>query len=113
MAELEQAARRGRIRTPRTRYHSQVRQTEPQNPYESYCYSCNVSAPIDARSCVHCGGRLSKQRGVTTPTVPQPFSGASVDENELNTPRRSGPVSPMTAIGVLMFLLYTLFRNCG
>lgn len=90
-----------------------VKQTGAQNPYESYCFSCNVSAPVDARTCVHCGGRLSKQRGVSTPTVPSPFSGAATDEDELNTPRRLGSASPMTAIGFLLFLVYSLYRNCA
>lgn len=32
----------------------------PQTPYESYCFSCRVTFPVDARHCVHCGGRLAR-----------------------------------------------------
>ena len=32
----------------------------PQTPFESYCHSCRVTFPAEARRCIHCGGRLSK-----------------------------------------------------
>ncbi len=90
-----------------------MKKTEPQNPYESYCYTCNVTAPVDTRTCVHCGGRLSRQRGIPAPTIPVPFSGQALDEGELDAPRRMGSVSPITVVWVLLFLAWTVFRLCA
>ncbi|MGE4608072.1 MAG: hypothetical protein AAEJ52_15140 [Myxococcota bacterium] len=90
-----------------------MRQKETQNIYESYCNTCNVSAPPNVRSCVHCGGRMAKQRGVPVSTPPPPFSGQAFEEDEPDSPRRLGAASPMTAIWILLFLAGTLYRICA
>ena len=90
-----------------------MRQTGPQNPYESYCYHCNVTAPGDARTCVHCGGRLSKQQGEAPIAVPMPFAGQPTNEDDLDAPRRMGGASPMTAVWILLFLVGTVYRVCA
>jgi len=86
--------------------------TGPQTPYEAYCYNCNVSAPPDARYCVHCGGRLSRQRGVPAPTSSSPYSGPAAAGDE-DTPGRMGSTSPMTVVWILLFLIGTLYRLCA
>ncbi len=92
---------------------ARVRHTGPQNPYESFCYACNVTAPVDARSCLHCGGRMSKQRDSAASITPLLFSGQALEEGERDAPRRLGSASPMTAVWILLFLAGTLYRLCA
>ena len=57
----------------------------PQTPYESYCFQCRVTFPVEARRCVHCGGRLARA-GQGPPDAPPPqalaagATGAADDE---------------------------------
>lgn len=82
----------------------------PQSSYESYCYSCNVSAPPDAKRCVHCGGRLSRQRGVPPEVSASPFEGPS-DAGQHPSP--GALISPMTVLWILLFIGGTLYRMCS
>ena len=82
----------------------------PQNPYEVWCYQCNVTAPADARRCVHCGGRLSAQGSAPAEKLPHGFDG-EVAANE--GPIRSRTISPMTVIWVVVAIAVTLQRMCN
>lgn len=32
----------------------------PQTPFESYCFHCRVTFPVEAKRCIHCGGPLAR-----------------------------------------------------
>ncbi len=86
-----------------------MQQNGPQNPYETYCYQCNVSAPADAKRCVHCGGRLSRQQGVPPEMSGSPLEALDEDEQ----PRAGGLISPMTVVWILLFIGGSLYRMCS
>lgn len=95
---------------------ARVQQDGPQGPYEVYCYRCHVTAPVGARSCLHCGGRLSGKGQVKphfqsqgAPAGPPVFE----DEEPDAEARRSGVLSPMTILWVLLGLGVTLGRLCN
>jgi hypothetical protein len=92
-----------------------MRTTGPQNPYEIYCYQCNVTAPVGSRRCVHCGGRFGRQR------MPQPDAVSAVpfeplieeDETPSNLPERLGNNLPTAIVWILLLVGGSLFRLCN
>ena len=82
----------------------------PKTPYEVYCHRCNVSCPAGERHCVHCGGRLSRERGhvVEFPTAFEEGEGPPEQE----APRRS-PFSPVALVWILLFVGGTVYRACA
>jgi len=85
---------------------------DQSNPYEVYCPSCSVTFPVGQKHCIHCGGRLSRER-LDPDEFTIPFSGVEVEEEdpqEIGT-RRSG-WSPLTLIWVLLFIGGTIYRSC-
>jgi hypothetical protein len=92
-----------------------MRAPGPQNPYEVYCFQCNVTAPAGTRRCIHCGGRLSREPG------PQPVALADLLEAE-NTEADEGREEPTTSIGsaapkialwILLLIGGFLYRFCN
>ena len=46
-----------------------------QTPYEVYCFRCRVTFPAEARTCLHCGGKLyapGERPVASDPTSPGP-----------------------------------------
>ncbi len=87
----------------------------PQNPYEVYCYQCNVTAPMGARRCVHCGGRFSRaqdpQRSVLAALV-----GAEItEEDEAGEEALTsiGSVAPKIALWILLLVGGFFYRFCN
>jgi hypothetical protein len=87
-----------------------MQEAGPQSPYEVYCNHCRVSAPLGARVCLHCGGRLVGQRGARIAT-----GSRSLEEEEAldAAPRRFGAASPVTALWILLLIGGSLYRLCG
>jgi hypothetical protein len=88
----------------------------PQNPYEVYCYQCNVSAPTGTRRCVHCGGRLSgarnpQQRATLKDMFNAEFAEADEDGEELAT--SIGSAAPKVAMWILLLVGGFLYRVCN
>ncbi len=82
----------------------------PQTPFEVFCHHCKVSFPIGARQCIHCGGRLGRQRfRPSAPAPPQPMEQMDVGEEGL--PRR-GILSPLTAVWLLLAMAGAMYRAC-
>jgi ribosomal protein L37E len=80
--------------------------------FEVYCQRCRVTFPVGTRTCLHCGGRLARER--------QARSGLAVPQEELDPeavlaeeelPVRRA-LSPFTAIWVLLAIAATLYRAC-
>ncbi len=92
-----------------------MRTRDPQNPYEVYCYQCNVSAPVGTRRCIHCGGRLSGTRGPRR-TALTDLLGAEISEadeagEELAT--SIGSAAPKVAMWILLLIGGFLYRFCN
>jgi hypothetical protein len=80
------------------------------NPYEVYCPHCSVTFPTGQKHCIHCGGRLSKER-LEPGEFAIPFVEAEEAEAEIAT-RRSG-WSPLALIWLLLFVGGTIYRSCA
>ena len=90
-----------------------VKSIGPQNPYEVYCYECNVTAPPGTRKCLHCGGRLSKSKTQPSAVLSIPFEALEEEEALGDGPTRLGGISPMTAVWILLFIGGSLYRLCN
>jgi len=78
--------------------------------FEVYCNRCKVSFPVGTRRCLHCGGRLSRERGAPEPLEAQPFLLGPAEEGE--GPRRS-PISPVLLLWLAVFVGGTIYRACA
>lgn len=88
-----------------------------QTPYEVYCYDCRVTFPVGTQRCVHCGGRIGRQRLPRMLPGTRPGGVASgpleqeIDEEEL--PKRGGRLSPIAALWLLLALGGAMYRACA
>jgi hypothetical protein len=92
-----------------------MRAGDPQNPYEIYCYQCNVSAPVGTRRCIHCGGRLSGGQRPQRAELLDLFeadSGEAEEESEEFT-TSIGSAAPKVALWILLLLGGFLYRFCN
>ena len=91
-----------------------MRAHDPQNPYEIYCYQCNVSAPVGNRRCIHCGGRLSGERSPQRAELMNLFEAdrgeADEEKDEFNT--SIGSAAPKIALWILLLIGGFLYRFC-
>jgi hypothetical protein len=93
-----------------------MQQQRPYAPtaFEVYCHRCRVTFPLGTRTCLHCGGRLAKERRPAPATrlaaPPQELEPEAVLPEE-EVPVRRG-LSPFTAIWVLLAIAATLYRAC-
>jgi hypothetical protein len=89
-----------------------------QTPYEVYCFRCRVTFPVEARRCLHCGGRLYApgERAVAGadpalhgPALPPPAS-EEAEEGAALTVRRFGGLA-IWALVALSAILNSLCRG--
>ncbi len=81
-----------------------------QSPaFEVYCPHCSVSFPVGTRTCLHCGGRTSRERSPRQVIMPPPLE-EQADSEELS--QRSG-ISPVMAFWVLLALAGGVYRACN
>ena len=87
----------------------------PQNPYEVYCYQCNVTAPVGTRRCIHCGGRLSGARDSQRAAFTDLLAGASSEANEGGEELDGsiGSNAPKVAMWILLAVGGVFFRLCN
>lgn len=85
-----------------------IRETK-SNPFEVYCPSCSVTFPVGQKHCIHCGGRLSKER-LEPGEFAIPFEEA--DEIPEDVATRRSPFSPLALIWLLLFIGGTIYRAC-
>ncbi len=87
----------------------------PQNPYEVYCYQCNVSAPVGTRRCLHCNGRLSGAQDarpkVLTDLLKTGF--AEADEEAEEPAPSTASAAPRVAMWILLLVGGFLYRACN
>jgi len=79
------------------------------NPYEVYCPHCSVTFPVGQKHCIHCGGRLSKER-LEPGEFAIPFDEVEEVQEEIATSRSR--FSPLALIWVLLFIGGTIYRSC-
>ncbi len=80
--------------------------------YEVYCQRCRVTFPVGTRTCLHCGGRLARERATPARLAPVPEFDPEAVLAEDDVPVRRG-LSPFTAIWVLLAIAATLYRACS
>ena len=92
-----------------------MRTSGSQNPYEVYCYQCNVTAPAGTRRCVHCGGRLSgalePQRATLTDLLEAKITQEDQEGEEPTT--SIGSAAPKIALWILLLIGGFLYRFCN
>jgi hypothetical protein len=88
------------------------------SPYEVLCYHCNVTFPVDAKRCVHCGGRLGARAegsgrllGMTTPFESLRPVGEAETLADEETPKRSSFL-PAALLWALLFAGMSIHRAC-
>ena len=81
-----------------------------QTPYEVYCFRCRVTFPVEARRCLHCGGRLfgrGERAAATAEVAPAPGVPIPADEGD-ETPavmvRRFGGLAIWTIVALAAVL---------
>ncbi len=80
------------------------------NPYEVHCHRCEVTFPVGTKNCVHCGGRISRDRG-RLPEAVMNFAGAVEPAGEES--QRSSPFSPIALVWVVILVGGTIYRACA
>ncbi len=76
-----------------------------QTPYEVYCFNCRVSFPVGTRRCIHCGGRIGRQRMEAVPgPIPRELGEEEIAP-ETSIGRRLGTLSlwMLVAIGAAVY----------
>ena len=95
---------------------------KPLAPFEIYCLQCRVTFPMNARRCLHCGGRLSKTRGgppilfqpepsilpSILPSMPPPL-----DLPDEDVPRRTKGISPVSILWIAVAVAVGVQRACS
>ena len=90
----------------------------PLTPVEIYCQKCRVTFPVNARRCLHCGGRLSKTRG-TAPVLFEPEPSAlpsmppPLDLPDEEAPRRTSGISPVSILWIAVAVAVGVQRACA
>lgn len=87
-----------------------MQQDGPHTPYEVYCHRCHVTFPVGTKRCVHCGGRLGRDR--LRPELELPPGAEDLAAHEATVGRRSG-LSPFTLVWVALLLAGYLYRACA
>ena len=87
----------------------------PQNPYEVYCYQCNVTAPAGTRRCLHCGGRLSGGRDSQRTAFTDLLAEESTEINEGGEELAGsiGSAAPKVAMWILLVVGGFFYRLCN
>ena len=95
-----------------------MRQEQPV--FEVRCDRCSVTYPVGTRTCIHCGERLGRGGGAGAPRVTlraaasrraeAPFE---VEEEELEVPGRSGVMSPVAILWVVLLVGGAVYRLCA
>ena len=84
----------------------------PRTPYEIHCARCRVTFPVGTKRCLHCGGRLTRDRMpqnvVFPPALEMP--GEFPDEE---ASRRSSRISPITVLWIVAALGVAIQRACA
>jgi len=86
--------------------------------FEVRCDRCSVTYPVGTRTCIHCGGRLGRGGGIrairaelgaaAARGAPAP---AEIEEEEL--PGRSGIMSPVAILWVVLLVGGAIYRLCA
>jgi ribosomal protein L37E len=110
------------------------------SPYEVRCFRCDVSFPVETRTCMHCGGAITRDHAIefkiadrwkeSSPGyTPEPIEPADdslftlpeygSDEGEASLTEKSTSIgrSIIRGLGgfvwVILLIGFTLVRNCG
>ncbi len=88
----------------------------PVSLFEVYCHRCRVTFPVNAKGCLHCGGRLSKTRSappiVFEPSM-QPSMPPPLELPDEDTPSRTRGFSPISILWIAVALAVGVQRACS
>ena len=87
-----------------------MQQNGPRTPFEVYCPRCRVTFPTGTKRCIHCGGRIGRERFQPALNPPPPASEDVLVEQE---PARRSGLSPFTLVWVALLLAGYLYRACA
>ena len=92
-----------------------MRTSGSQNPYEVYCYQCNVTAPAGTRRCVHCGGRMSNAQVPQRATLKDLLEARTTEADEEGEELTAsiGSAAPKIALWILLLIGGFLYRFCN
>ena len=84
----------------------------PQTPYQVYCAQCRVTFPAGSKRCLHCGGRLSRDRTPQSAALPIPMDVLEeIPEEEVS--KRSSRISPVSVLWIVAAIGVALQRACS
>lgn len=83
----------------------------PQTPFEVFCRRCQVSFPVGTRRCLHCGGRVDRERFAPPPGASEQEEQFMEEFGEAEMPRGRF-LSPFTVIWLLLAVAGALYRQC-
>ncbi len=93
-----------------------MQQENPRSPFEVYCQRCRVTFPVNAKHCLHCGGRLSKTQSaspiVFEPSM-QPSMPPPLELRDEDTPSRTRSFSPISILWIAVALAVGIQRACS
>lgn len=89
---------------------------QSQTSYEVRCERCRVSFPVGTKRCVHCGERIGRPRAARVamrhgPGAPPPPVLDEVGDDEI--PPRSGMMSPVAILWIVLILGSAVYRACS
>ena len=84
--------------------------SSPATPYEVQCERCRVSYPVGTRRCIHCNGVIGRKR--FRPQIPVPPGHEEVFVED-EPPSKTGRISPLTFVWLLLLLGGYIYRSCG
>lgn len=86
-----------------------MQQDGPKTPYEVYCPRCRVTFPVGTKSCLHCGGRVGRERFQTALELPPGGEDILIEQE----PGRRSGLSPFTLVWVALLLAGSIYRACA
>jgi hypothetical protein len=86
---------------------------EPQ-PVEVRCEDCGVSFPAGTKRCIHCGERLGRGRRLPIQRGPAGMPPPVLDDvADEEVPTRSGVMSPVAILWLVLIIGGAIYRQCG
>lgn len=84
----------------------------PRTRYEIHCARCRVTFPAGTKRCLHCGGRLTRDRTPQDAVLPPTFDIPDELPDE-EASKRSSRISPISVLWIVAALGVAIQRACA